>query len=386
MSNILWLASWYPDELSPYNGDFVQRHAVAVAQQVPITVIYMAQHGPEVEMPVSKTITRTTGNLTEITVYFKYRPTGLALADKLLYNWKYFYHYRRFLRSYLAEHGKPALVHLHIPMKAGRMAYWLKQEFSIPYIVSEHSSAYSDEVPDHYANRSAYYRRWVKAIFEQATAVTTVSQKVAGLLQGLFNIKKIHLVPNVADTRFFHYKPFDLPRFRFLHASTMDHPKNMEGILNTLHRLKAVRQDWECLMLGWDNPSLRELAGRLGLNDHVQWKGVVPYTEVAAYMQQSSALLMFSRYENLPCVVLEALCCGLPVISSRVGGIPEVVDSSNGLLVEAGNEGQLLQALLQFMETSGRYDRAGMAQAAQHEFSYEAVGRQFAELYRDLSQ
>ena len=46
MKNILWLVSWYPDEISAYNGDFIQRHALAVAQNAKLTVVYVAQHGP----------------------------------------------------------------------------------------------------------------------------------------------------------------------------------------------------------------------------------------------------------------------------------------------------------------------------------------------------
>ena len=90
---------------------------------------------------------------------------------------------------------------------------------------------------------------------------------------------------------------------------------------------------------------------------------------------------MFSRYENLPCVILESLCCGLPVITSTVGGIPEVINTTNGVLVEPGNQGQLLQAMLHCMNDPTQFDRATIAAHAQQLFSYDAVGKQFAELY-----
>jgi glycosyltransferase involved in cell wall biosynthesis len=382
MKQVLWLASWYPDEMSPYNGDFIQRHAIAVSQYMPVTVVYMTQHGPDVEMPAYKTVVKNKAQLTEIIVYFPYRPTGRALFDKVRYNWQYFYYYRRFLRQYIAENGKPDLVHVHVPMKAGRMAVWLKKSLGIPFIVSEHSSAYSDEVPDNYQNRSSYYRKWVKTIFEEAEAVTTVSQKLGARLQSFFQIHKLHIIPNVADSTFFHYDPKPVQRFRLLHASTMDHPKNVEGILRTLHRLKGVRQDWECVMLGWDTPALKQLATDLGLDDHIQWKGIVPYQQVAAEMQQSSVFILFSRYENQPCVILESLSCGLPVISSAVGGIPEVVNVANGLLVEPGNEEQLLGAIINVMNENNSYDRAAIAVRAKELFSYEAVGNRFVMIYR----
>jgi glycosyltransferase involved in cell wall biosynthesis len=386
MKHILWLVSWYPDEISPYNGDFIQRHALAVARHAKLTVVYVAQHGPGVELPHSKELVTASDELEEIRVYFEYKKTGLAMLDKLRYNRKYFKAYKKFMRRlYLREFGKPDIVHVHIPMKAGRMALWLKHRLQVPYLVTEHSSAYSGEVPDAYERRGKYYRTWVKRIFENAAAATTVSEKLGGRLKQLFNIREMRIIPNVADTNYFNYAPKQPPRFRFLHASTMDHPKNVEGILSVLHQLKNTRTDWECVMLGWDTPALRNLCTELGLDDHVQWKGVVPYREVALEMQHASALLMFSRYENQPCVILEALCCALPVIATSVGGIPELVNGANGVLVEPGNEAQLLRACLGCMEGYALFDRAAIAAEAQRRFSYDAVGKQFVELYENYA-
>jgi glycosyltransferase involved in cell wall biosynthesis len=381
MKHILWLASWYPDEINPYNGDFIQRHAQAVSTHIPLTVVYAAQHGPGVNMPESRIDVNENGNLTEIIIYFPYKKTGISPVDTLVYNWKFFHYYKKFMRRYLLENGKPDIVHVHIPMKAGRIALWIKNRTRASYIVTEHSSAYFNEVPDSYHRRGGYYRKWVKCIFERAGALTTVSKKLGDRLQELFVVQHVHIIPNVANTKYFNYAAVKPSRFRFLHASTMDHPKNVEGILRTLHRLKQQRTDWECVMLGWDTPALKKLCTELQLIDHVQWKGVVSYQQVAVEMQQSSALLMFSRYENQPCVILEALCCGLPVIATKVGGIPEIVNDSNGLLVEPGNEDQLLKACVQCMNEHQRFNGASIAELSQRLFSYEAVGKQFADLY-----
>lgn len=381
MKHILWLVSWYPDEISPYNGDFIQRHALAVSRHATLRVVYVAQHGPEVEMPYSKQLVTASDELEEIRVYFEYKKTGLRVLDKIRYNWKYFKTYKKFMRLYVREYGKPDIVHVHIPMKAGRMALWLKGKLKIPYLVTEHSSAYSSEVPDAYEHRGSYYRKWVKRIFKNAEAVTTVSQKLGKKLQQLFNITDMRIIPNVANTEYFKYDPKDPPRFRFLHASTMDHPKNVEGILSTFHLLKNASADWECVMLGWDTPALRSLCDELGLNDHIQWKGVVSYKEVAVEMQHASALLMFSRYENQPCVILEALCCGLPVIATDVGGISEIVNHTNGILVQEGFKSKLLRACIQCMDKYHLFSRAKIAWEAQQLFSYDAVGKQFIELY-----
>ena len=135
-------------------------------------------------------------------------------------------------------------------------------------------------------------------------------------------------------------------------------------------------------MLGNENESLNELANKFGLlPDVVIYKNAVPYAEVASCIQNASALLLFSRFENLPCVILEALCCGLPVISSRVGGVAEVIDKENGILVESENIQELVNAMQCMIDNYHHFDKAKIADNASALFNYNAVGKIIFENY-----
>ena len=101
-------------------------------------------------------------------------------------------------------------------------------------------------------------------------------------------------------------------------------------------------------------------------------------------MQRSSALLLFSRFENLPCVILEALCCGLPVISSHVGGVAEIIDESNGIFVESENIEQLTNAMQLIIDNYKNYDRVCIAKKAMQLFNYEAIGNQYCTVYTNI--
>jgi glycosyltransferase involved in cell wall biosynthesis len=92
-------------------------------------------------------------------------------------------------------------------------------------------------------------------------------------------------------------------------------------------------------------------------------------------------LVLFSFYENQPCVILESLCSGLPVIATRVGGIPELIQDDNGLLVDAGNEEQLLQAMKTMIQKEKNYDRKKISSLASARFSYEYVGKDICSVY-----
>ena len=381
---VLWLTSWYPNKFNPFDGDFIQRHAKAVSAYSAITVIHVVQYGSQIEVLRKKVEIKESENLKEYIIYFSFKRTGIPLLDKIIYNGKYYLTYSRFIRNYFKEAGLPDLVHVHVPMKSGVIAKWIKRKWRIPYIISEHSSAYYTLIPDNYFNRSTYYRHTVRGIFKHAAKVTTVSKVLGKRLQEIFTLSSCSVIHNVVDKNIFFPGINKSPVFRFFHASTMDHPKNVEGILNVLARLKTQRGNWECMLAGWETPQLRQMAASLGLNEMIKWTGVLSHEQVAKEMQYAHALVLFSRYENFPCVIVEALCCGLPVIATNVGGIPEAVDESNGLLIPSENEAALLEAMIQMIDNYNSFNRLEIAKKAGNKYNCSVIGKQFYNLYRQL--
>ncbi len=105
-------------------------------------------------------------------------------------------------------------------------------------------------------------------------------------------------------------------------------------------QIRLVGEDW-----GGTEP-LRSLAHRLGVSDRVAFVGKLSRAELLQEYAQAQFFVLPSIFEPFGIVLLEAMAAGLPVIASRVGGIPEIVeDGRTGLLVEPGNPGALAEAL-----------------------------------------
>ena len=382
---ILWLASWYPNRLQPFDGDFIQRHARSVAEKTPVTVLHIYQYGSEASLNENKIEIHQQDNLKEILISFRYRRTGIGLVDMLIYNFRYYAVYKKFIKKYFKENGLPRLVHLHVPMKAGVIAQWIKRKWNIPYILSEHSSSYEKAAPDFFGKRSLYYRRSVKKIFNDASLVTNVSAKMGERMRLLIGLnKKIGVVPNIVDDSLFFYKPVTLPAFRFIHVSGMGHQKNIEGIIRGFYHLSSIRNDWELWLIGPAGDNIISLIDSLNLKTKIDCKGEVSYATVAGYMQQSSSLVMFSRHENFPCVVIEALCCGLPVVASSAGGVSEAVNDSNGLLIPSENKDALVSALQKMMDNYANYNREKIAGDARVKYHFAVAGEQFGKFYDQI--
>jgi glycosyltransferase involved in cell wall biosynthesis len=381
--SVLWIASWYPNPAEPYDGDFIQRHARALATQQPVDVIFIAQLG-EQKNTEENIRTESINGVEETIVVFKFKSWGIPGVDKLRYNIAYHRAARKALREYIARKGKPDLVHIHVPMKAGMIAMWLNRTLKMKYIVSEHSSLYDQTAPGNFFERSRRHKATVKRIFKKAAAVSTVSAAVGKTMQQVFQLAPVHVIHNTVDTSLFHYKLVPKQKFRFIHVSTLTHQKNIQAIIFTAKRLYEQRQDFEMYIVGPQDDALKEFVREQKLGAFIVFTGEVSYPEVAKLMQSASAFVLFSRHENFPCVLIEAQCCGLPCIAANVGGIAESVDPSNGILVEAGNEEALLAAMKQIMNGHDQFNAQQIAATAAMRYSYEVIGKAFSDWYEKL--
>jgi glycosyltransferase involved in cell wall biosynthesis len=139
------------------------------------------------------------------------------------------------------------------------------------------------------------------------------------------------------------------------------------------------------LTLGGDGPieHWKQQAENLSIRpDSIDYFGEISWEGVAHKMESSHALMLFSNYENLPCVIVEALACGLPVISTRVGGISEHINAERGILVERGDEAGLQDAIEYMASHIYSYDKSALRAYALERFSNEAVAAAFMELYK----
>jgi glycosyltransferase involved in cell wall biosynthesis len=186
----------------------------------------------------------------------------------------------------------------------------------------------------------------------------------------------------VVDTSLFYPVSKTAVQKRFIHVSMMFPMKNVEGIIDALYLLQQQTQDWEMVFVGSATDALK--ANALGLGHKVQWTGLLNYADVAKQLQSSDALVHFSTYENLPCVINEALCCGVPVISSRVGGIDEIVNETNGVLVESRNTHDLANAMLRFIHGTYSFNPTQITTAATSQFSYETIGKEMMQMYEEV--
>jgi glycosyltransferase involved in cell wall biosynthesis len=384
MIKALWLTSWYPTDLDKWNGDFIQRHAHAAALFCNITVIHVEADSQGLLQELVVKQTSVNGNLTETIVLFK--PARLKIAGRFLTFQRYTKYFKKLVAEYIEENGLPDIVHVHVAMKAGIIALWVKNKFKVPYVVTEHWTIYQNDSEDAYVYRNPVFKKYTRNIFKNAALVLPVSENLGQLISRFVTPVSYRRVFNVVDTTHFRYDGFREERpFTFIHVSSLNEQKNPDAIIESFVSFHQTYPRSKLIMVGEVQGDLFQNIIQQHLSENaIEFTGLVSYPGVAHLMRNSDAFVLFSRYENMPCVVLEALCCGLPVISSDVGGLREVINKENGTLVSNYTVAALTEAMLSLYMSYLQFNRQKISSDARSKFSYELIGEHIEKLYRDV--
>lgn len=385
---VLFLVNWwYPDRVSELNGIFVRKHAEAVSRTADVAVLYLGND------PGMKKNTIDCGfddedGIPTVRVYYKKARSFLSPFQNQV---RYFRAVRNGLKLLPAEFRRCDVLHIHIIPPPVFLFVRFLFFGKIPYIISEHSSAY---LPVNLKGRSPsffnvlFVKSFTKRLIKKAFAVTVPSRALMEGMRSPGYTNRYEIIPNVVDTECFFPREGEKEkspgRLKLLHVSGLKKLKNIAGVLRALKRLRVTRNDFEFHVVGDgdERETLERMAlemGMLGLE--VFFHGRAGVGEVAEFMRASDIFILFSDYENSPCVIVEAMASGLPVIATDVGGIPELVSEKTGILVNPGDEDALLKAVDSMLDNYKTFDRTHIRSEAVKRFSYEIVGKQFYDLY-----
>lgn len=395
----LWVPKWYPNPNDDQDGNFVEEHARALTAAGGQLAVVFATYDPAPGAPLLRLDVRTEHGFVVARAFYRQRLTGWGVLDRGLKLGLYFWGLTRAYRAVRSRQGvRPSLVHVHVLLRTGLWARAYRALTGIAYLLTEHWTLYRPEN----AHRIGWLRktlsRWVVA---GAAGVHTVSDELGCSMRAL-GLANPHYVtiPNVVDTA--RYYPTPLPHQTLDPEPETRNPnllsvavfnetaKNTSGLIRVFARLRAELPTATLTLVGYGPAEtlLRDLAAELGLlaNEAVRFTGKLDRPAVAEEMRRAAVFTLFSRYENLPCVLIEALASGLPVVATAVGGVPElVVEGETGLLVPSEDEAALLAAWRRILAP----DRAGLLPAsalqarAEARYSLLAVGSALRAWYAD---
>ena len=284
----------------------------------------------------------------------------------------------------LVSEGNYDIVHVHLAFPsycAALASYWVRKSC---WVFTEHSER----------NRRRdwwFFRPIDSAVYSRFIAVNACSRAVRQSLE--------QWVPSVAPKMVTIPNGVPIPRLvekgavdgqrgltRLLFAGRLEHVKGVDLLIEAVSRLQFFDFELKIAGYGTQQDYLEELVETYGVQDKVEFVGA--RDDLDDFMRWADVMVMPSRFEGLPMVLLEAMSFELPVVATRVGGIPEVIENGvNGWLVDPENVDCLTAQLQQLLENPqllfGIGERA--RQRIQSEYSITLMMERHTALYRRLS-
>ncbi|MBR8830939.1 MAG: D-inositol-3-phosphate glycosyltransferase [Chroococcopsis gigantea SAG 12.99] len=227
-----------------------------------------------------------------------------------------------------------------------------------------------------------YSRYYLPRVLRGAEHIICISQCTKQDLMDYFGIpgEKMSVIMLGYDRS--HFIPLSLPTLPyFLYLGRYDPHKNISRLITAFSRISG---DYELILIGaFDprfTPGLQRQVKELGLESRVKFLDYVSYQDLPRYINQALALVYPSLWEGFGLPLLEAMACGIPVITSNLSSLPEVVGGA-GILVNPHETKEITGAMAMIGkdgEARKHFSRLGLQQASK--FNWEVTGRQTRDL------
>lgn len=263
-------------------------------------------------------------------------------------------------------------------LPSGYIARALNFTFKIPYIVLLRGT----DVPFHekkwYWLDKIMFQWTTPLIWKRATKVIANSSVLKQLANKTAPKINIDIITNGIDIDFF--KPEAQNKIRdkkiILAVGRLAKIKGYDILLNAVVNLTTDYEVW-FVGKGAEEENLRQLSIQLGINEQVIFHGYKDKNELKNIYQQATVFCLTSYNEGMSNAMLEAMACGLPVISTNVGGAEELIHD-NGIVINKGNASELTEAINKIIADKIKLDKLSVASRKIAESkSWNAIAKQF---------
>jgi L-malate glycosyltransferase len=282
---------------------------------------------------------------------------------------------RKLTDIYMRDHGKPDICHVH-GFYCGNEGIRLKKTYGIPLITTEHYSVFAREMLNKLELKRA------RNLYSESAVRIAVSMEFKVLLEKKFSLEFQYL-PNIVDVEKFvpPLTPADSRGFIILNVGNLDPNKNQGLLLNALAKLP---EEFSLIIAGkgTEHKRLLKQANQLGVKHRVEFLGFIPHDRLVSLFQKADVLAVTSHYETFGIVMIEAMSCGTPVVSTPVGAAPWLINDERLGYIADYEAAQIADAIQKVK--SNQPDRNFIRNFAVSNFSSDMISQELIQIYNKI--
>jgi L-malate glycosyltransferase len=378
--HVLIVSSGYPNIYAPLDGIFYKDqaealflagHQVGVVSAIPVS-IFSFLRTKKWAFGISK---KRVNGIPSFTHTYLNKPKSpqycIKKAKKLGVS---------LFHDYIQEFGQPDIIHLHC-FEGGELALEIQKKYAIPFIVTEHSSRFLlNTVPP-------LLEIIAKKVYHGARNRIAVSTFLKSTLELKYSIH-FDYIPNIVNTKEFNIDHAIEKKepFTFINVAGLNTNKNHSLLLHAFSLFLKDGFDAKLKIAGTGSlkNQLENEVKELKLNDKVDFLGHKNRDELNIEYNKSHAFVLSSKKETFGVVIIEAMSCGLPIISTKCGGPESIVtESFIGELTDV-NAKSLSLGMKKIYEDWRSFDSKSIRLFAETNFSIDAVGKQLTQMYQNI--
>ena len=285
--------------------------------------------------------------------------------------------------DYVARYGKPDILHAHCAKWAGYAAMLVSRKYGIPYVITEHLSKLVFEKEFGPAPSSAWQIALLKECYHEASMVVPVSEELVDNIACYFGKDyRWQAISNTIDVDFFHYQkrsPREGRAFRFCCLANFWPLKGYDVLIPAFGQLLALGVNAELHIAGrgTDTSEFRSM-----LSDGMITHGLLDKEAIRELLYHCDALVLASRSEVQPLVLLEAMSTGIPVIATEC--IPRSLRIEGGCTIVPVDDVKALTEAMKSMAQQSAFDGKTVSEKVRQMASPEVIGRRLSALFTDL--
>jgi glycosyltransferase involved in cell wall biosynthesis len=262
---------------------------------------------------------------------------------------------------------------------------WINRK-QMPYIISMRGS----DVPgfnERFSLQYVFLSPFIRHIWRKAHAVVANSAGLRDLAHRTDPLLNIHLIPNGIDTHEFMFRQDrNDGRIVILTVARLIRRKGIDDLLRALPDIIMQQPGVSVRIIGEGNmeKELRTLALNLGIKDHVEFLGYIPHDKLPEYYATSDIFVLPSRNEGMSNTVLEAMACGLPIITTDTGGTNELI-RDNGQVIPVGHPDAIASAIHRYLNDRNlRYTHGSRSRLLAESMDWKQIADEYIKLYRGV--